>query len=182
MKKNYFSIVTKSILVTITLLFSNGVLAQRQKFSPNSQTEFWRNVQFGGGIGLGFGSGFTNITLAPSAIYNLNPIFSAGLGLQVGYAKEKNVYTSSVYGASLIGLINPIPAIQLSVEVEEINASTDYQLIGANLSTNYWNTGLYFGAGYRNGNVTIGGRYDVLYNANKSIYNNAFMPFVRIYF
>jgi len=182
MLKNYFLIVSKSFLVTIILLFSNGVLAQGQKISPNSKTEFWRNVQFGGGIGLGFGSGFTNITLAPSAVYNINPILSAGVGLQVGYAREKNYYTSTVYGTSLIGLINPIPEVQLSVEIEEINAATNYQLQGGNLSTNYWNTGLYLGAGYRTGNVTMGGRYDVLYNANKSIYNNAFMPFVRVYF
>ena len=182
MLKNYFLIVSKSILVTIALVFSNGIFAQGQKFTSAPQNEFWKNVQFGGGIGLGFGSGFTNITLAPSAIYNINPILSAGLGLQVGYVREKNIYSSTVYGASVIGLVNPIPEIQLSVEIEEINASTEYQLQGGNLSTNYWNTGLYLGAGYRTGNVTIGGRYDVLYNANKSIYNNAFMPFVRIYF
>ncbi|MFI0490873.1 hypothetical protein [Flavobacterium sp.] len=182
MKKNCFLLVSKSILVTIAILFSNCTTAQMQKFAPTQQTEFWKNVQFGGGIGLGFGSGFTNITLAPSGIYNINKTFSAGLGLQVGYAKEKNYYTSTVCGASVIGLVNPIPEIQLSVEVEEINASTNYQLQGGNLSNNYWNTGLYFGAGYRTGNVTMGGRYDVLYNANKSIYNNAFMPFVRVYF
>ena len=182
MLKNYFLIVSKSILVTLALLFSNGIIAQGQRFTPKQQNEFWKNVQFGGGIGLSLGSGFTNLNLAPSAIYNINPMLSAGLGLQLGYAKEKNRYTSTVYGASVIGLVNPIPEIQLSVEIEEINASTDYQLTGANLSTNYWNTGLYFGAGYRSGNVTIGGRYDVLYNANKSIYNNAFMPFLRVFF
>jgi len=182
MEKSCFLIVSKSILVVTVLLFSNGVFAQGKTFAPNSQNEFWKNVQIGGGIGLGFGSGYTNITLAPSAIYNINSTISAGLGLQVGYAKEKNHYTSTVYGASVIGLVNPIPEIQLSVEIEEINASTDYQLDGGNLSTNYWNTGLYLGAGYRTGNVTIGGRYDVLYNANKSIYSDAFMPFVRVYF
>jgi hypothetical protein len=182
MEKKCFSIVSKLILMTIILFFSNGVFAQGQNFASNKQTEFWKNIQFGGGIGLGFGSGFTNITIAPSAIYNINPILSAGLGLQAGYSKEKNYYTSTVFGASIIGLVNPIAEIQLSVEIEEINASTEYQLQGGNLSTNYWNTGLYFGAGYRTGNVTIGGRYDVLYNANKSIYNNAFMPFIRVYF
>ena len=182
MLKNCFLIVSKSFLVSIALLFFNSTIAQSQKFASSQQNEFWKNVQFGGGIGLGFGSGFTNITLAPSAIYNINPIISAGLGLQFGYSRQKNIYTSTVYGASVIGLVNPIPEIQLSVEIEEINASTNYQLQGGNLSTNYWNTGLYLGAGYRTGNVTIGGRYDVLYNANKSIYNNAFMPFVRVYF
>ena len=182
MKENRFLMISKLILVSITLLFSNGLFAQGQKFTPAPQNKFWSNVQFGGGIGLGFGTGFANISLAPSAVYNINPILSAGLGLQLGYAKEKNYFTSTVYGASAIGLVNPIPQIQLSVEIEEINASTKYPLMGSNSSTNYWNTGLYLGAGYRTGNITVGGRYDVLYNANKSIYNNAFMPFVRMYF
>ena len=182
MKKNYFLTVSKSILVTIVILYSSSMVAQGQKFVPNQQNDFWRNVQFGGGIELGFGSGFTNITLAPSAIYNINPTLSTGLGLQFGYSNQKNMYSSTVYGASVIGLVNPIPEIQLSIEVEEINASINYQLPNNAFSNNYWNTGLYFGAGYRTGNVTIGGRYDVLYNANKSIYNNAFMPFVRVYF
>ena len=79
-------------------------------------------------------------------------------------------------------MANPIPEIQLSVEIEEVNASTNFQFDGGNLSTNFWNTALYLGAGYRNGNVTIGGRYDILYNANNSIYSDAFMPFVRVYF
>ncbi len=182
MKINCFLIVSKSILLIVTFLFSNGVFAQGQKFVPNSQNEFWKNVQFGGGIGLGFGSGYTNIALAPSAIYVINPIISAGLGLQLGYVNEKNQYTSFLYGGSIIGLINPIPEIQLSVEIEENNASMSYQNFGSNVSNTYWNTGLYFGAGYRTGNVTIGGRYDVLYNPNKSIYGDAFMPFIRVYF
>ena len=182
MEKSCFLIVLKPILAVTILLFSNGIFAQGIGFTTNSQNQFWKNVQFGGGIGLGFGSGYTNLTLAPSAIYVVNPTVALGLGMQVGYANEKHYYTSSVYGGSLIGLVNLIPKIQLSIVLEEINASTNYQLDGGNSSTNFWNTALYFGAGYRTGNVTMGGRYDVLYNANKSIYNNAFMPFVRVYF
>jgi len=182
MLKNHFLIVSKSILVTLTLLFTNDIIAQGQRFTPKQQNEFWKNVQFGGGIGLSLGSGFTNLNLAPSAIYNINRMFSAGLGLQIGYSEVKHKYSSALYGASLISLINPIPQIQLSAEIEEINSSSDYHSIDGNLSTNFWNTGLYFGAGYKSGNVTIGGRYDVLYNANKSIYNNAFMPFLRVFF
>jgi hypothetical protein len=181
MEKGHLSIVFKLIFVAIVLLFSTNIVAQSSTFTTNSQNAFWQNVQFGGGIGLGFGSGFTDINVAPSAIYNLNRFVSLGTSLQFGYVSSKNNFTSVIYGGSLIGLINPIPEIQLSAEIEEINVNTSYKNFGSN-STNFWNTSLYIGAGYRTGNVTVGGRYDVLYNANKSIYNNPFMPFVRVYF
>jgi hypothetical protein len=38
-------------------------------------------VQFGGGVGLGFGSNYTDISLAPSAIYNFNEYVALGLGV-----------------------------------------------------------------------------------------------------
>jgi hypothetical protein len=47
------------------------------------------NVQFGGGIGLGFGSGFTDISVAPSAIYNFNE-YVFGAGLQYKYLKQRD--------------------------------------------------------------------------------------------
>ena len=182
MRKSVYKSGSKSILAVIPLFFTCGLFAQEQNNAPNPQSDFWRKVQFGGGIGLSIGSGYTDITLTPSAIYPVNPIVALGLGLQLGYVSQKNYYTSFVYGASVIGLINPIPQIQLSVELEETNANTDYQSPGGNVSQNYWNTALYLGAGYRTGNVTIGLRYDVLFDPNRSFYGDALMPFVRIYF
>ena len=173
MKKNCF-------LIVLILLISASTFAQGQ---TNPPTDFWKKVQFGGGIGMSFGSGYTDIFLAPSAIYVVNPTFAVGTSLHLGYASQSHYYTSFVYGASIIGLVNPIPQIQLSVELEELNSSTNYKVYGGgNFSDNYWDTGLYLGAGYRTGNVTIGARYDVLYDANKSIYGDPFMPFVRVYF
>lgn len=169
----------RCLFAAFILLFSGSVFAQEQ---TNTPTDFWNNVRFGGGIGMSFGSGYTDVFLAPSAIYVVNETFSVGTGLHLGYASQSNYYTSFLYGASVIGLINPFPEIQLSAELQEINASINYKVYGENLSNNYWTTGLYLGAGYRTGNVTIGVRYDVLYDANKSIYGDPFMPFVRVYF
>jgi hypothetical protein len=167
----------------LALLFSfHHLSAQQQINTPTQQNDFWRNVQFGGGIGMSFGTGYTDITISPSAIYNINSIVAVGTALQFGYVSSKNNYTSALYGASLIGLINPIPQVQLSVELEEINVNTDYQYYGANVSESFWNTALYLGAGYRTGNVTVGIRYDVLFDDNKSYYSDAFMPFIRVYF
>jgi long-subunit fatty acid transport protein len=182
MKKSTFKVVTKSILGVITLLFSFGLFAQGPTNMPKSPNDFWRNVQFGGGIGLSIGSGYTDITIAPSAIYNINQIVSVGTALQFGYISAKNDYSSTLYGASLIGLVNPIPEVQLSVELEEINVNTDYQYLGGNNTDTIWNTALYLGAGYRTGNVTIGVRYDVLFDNNNGYYSDPFMPFMRVYF
>ena len=136
-------------------------------------------VHFGGTLGLSIGSGFTDIVVAPSVIYDVNDYFSAGVGLQGSYVNFKNNFESYIYGASLIGLVNPIEEIQLSAELEQVRVNTTFD---DNYKDNFWNTALFLGAGYRAQNITIGIRYNVLFDKNKSVYNEAFMPFVRVYF
>jgi hypothetical protein len=181
MRKNQFNGVSKFIFTLIILLISNGLLGQQQGFSSKSNSDFWNNVQFGGGIGLGFGTGYTDISLAPSAIYNLNEYVALGLGAQYTYIRQRNYYTSNLYGGSIIALFNPIREIQLSAELEELRVNVN---LDGSISDpqDYWNTGLFFGLGYRNGNVTIGARYNVLQDDTKNVYSQAFMPFVRVYF
>ncbi|WP_119788964.1 hypothetical protein [Flavobacterium anhuiense] len=183
MNKIQFSIDCRYYFVILAVLFSSYSIAQ-QKYVIDNSNHFWDKVQFGGGLGLGFGSGYTNISVMPSAIYNVNEIVAVGAGLQFGYLYQKNYYESFVWGGSLIGLVNPIPEIQLSAELEQVRVDTDYEenYYHPGFSDSYWNTALYLGAGYRTKNVTIGARYDVLYDPNKSLYGSGFMPFVRVYF
>ena len=124
---------------------------------------------FGGGFGLSIGNNFTNITIAPSGIYNFNDYFALGTGLQYSYLKEKNSYSSNVFGASLIGLFSPIEEIQLSLEVEQINVNNKYSDLGGDYNRNFWNTGLFVGGGYREGGVTVGARLNLLFDSNKDI-------------
>lgn len=181
MEKNSIKNLTKSLTFLFLIGLSFSISAQ-QKPENEKKSSFWQNVQFGGGFGLNVGSGFTDITLAPSAIYNFNQYVSLGAGLQGSYVSSKNDYTSTILGGSLIALFNPIEEIQLSAELEEVNVNTSYQLIGSNVKDNFWNTGLFLGAGYRMDNVTVGARYNVFFDAYKSVYSDAFMPFVRVYF
>ncbi|MDP3681769.1 MAG: hypothetical protein Q8R22_13145 [Flavobacterium sp.] len=180
MTKNSFLDDSKSLMVIIILFFSSCLLAQQNTSSTKTQNEFWRNVQFGGGIGLGFGSGYTDISLAPSAIYNFNDYVALGVGLQYKYLKQRDYYASHLYGGSVIGLFNPIQEIQLSAELEQLRVNVNLDGSNSN-SQDYWNTGLFIGAGYRSGNATIGARYNVLTDKN-NIYGSAFMPFIRVYF
>ncbi len=171
---NYFI----TIFIICFLLISNVMLAQTT--TPKPECEFWKKVQFGGGLGLGFGSDFTNISIAPNAIYKVNDYVGIGLGVQYSYLKQKNFYSSNMYGASLITLINPVEQIQLSIELEQLRVNVAYK--NPDFAKDFWNTGLFLGAGYRMGNVTVGARYNVLFDKDKGVYGDAFMPFVRILF
>lgn len=169
--------ITKTLIAVIFLTVSADAVAQQ-----NQGADFESRIRFGGGLGLSFGSGYTNVTVAPSALYDFNPYFSAGLGLQGSYVRDKDFYESYIYGPSLILLGNPIPEIQLSAELEQLRVNLEYDYEFGGGSDNFWNTALFLGAGYRMENVTIGARYNVLHDSDKNVYNDALMPFVRVYF
>jgi len=167
----------KSVLIIVLFFcFHNSMVSQE------SSKDFWNHVRFGGGIGLSFGNEFFSGTLAPSAIYEFNERFAFGFGLNGTINNQKNVYKSTILGGSLIGLFNVIPELQLSAEFEQLNVNRRYNDILNLPNDNYWSPALFFGLGYRTGNVALGIRYDVLYNKEKSIYIDPWAPFVRFYF
>jgi len=177
MKKTLFRYVIKTLFSILVLLCTNMSFAQTQN------NDFWNHVRFGGGIGLSFGDGYFSGTLAPSAIYQFNNQFAAGVALNGTYASFKNNANATILGGSVLALYNVIPEIQFSAEFEELNVSRKYKYIGStDVTRNYWYPALFIGAGYRSNNFTIGIRYDVLYDKDESIYANAFAPFVRVYF
>lgn len=170
--------VTKNIVFLSFFLFSiTSVFAQDKA----QKSDFWKHVRFGGGIGLSTGSNVFSATLAPSAIYDFNSQFSLGVGLSGSYLNQKNIAKSTILGASIISLYNPLPEIQLSGEFEQNHVSRNFKNPNF-IDDNYWTPSFFVGAGYRTRNVTIGVRYDLLYDENKSIYANAWAPFARIYF
>lgn len=182
MKKiDFDAILNSKVIFTMVFLFLFS-FSNSQTIAKNSPNAFWKQLQFGGGFGLNLGNGYTEITLAPSAIYPVNQYISVGAGVFGSYTNSKNYYTSGIYGVSVISLFNPIEKIQLSLEVEQARVNTQLQLIPNPITKNYWNTGCYVGAGYRNGNVTLGARYNLLFDKDKGIYSDALMPFVRFYF
>ena len=166
-------------LAILFCLISTSLLCQNNN---TGQSDFWNHVRFGGGIGLSFGNGFFSGTLAPSAIYQFNPQVAVGLGLSGTYNTSKDFYKSSIIGGSLISIFNPIREVQLSAEFEELNVSRKWDNRTGFKDENYWYPALFLGAGFNSGPVTVGIRYDVLYDRNKSIYADAWIPFVRVYF
>jgi hypothetical protein len=182
MKSLLSASVYKIVFMLVFLMFSASGYAQQTPLPKAKTDSFWDRVDVGGGFGMSISSDYTDITIAPSAIYNFNNYFALGTGLQYSNLKEKNYYSSHVYGGSLIGLFSPIEEAQISLELEEANVNTKYLDLGDNVKKSFWNTALYIGAGYRQDNVTIGGRVNVLFDKDKDIYGSAFMPFVRVFF
>jgi hypothetical protein len=175
MRNKVAKFLTKPLQILLFLTLTVSGFAQ-DKTPP----KFWDNVQFGGGFGLAIGSGFSSFSVAPTALYNFNNYLATGVGLQYSSLRERNNFSSQMYGVTWIGLVNPIEEVQVSLELEQlrVNLKSDFN----NLSDNFWNTGLFLGAGYRVDGVTIGFRYNVLFRADQGVYGDAFMPFVRAFF
>lgn len=185
MKKNVYTLL---FLGTLTLNSVNAQVVHPQNNEPRHiKSDFFSRVQFGGGLGLSLGSGYSDIAIAPSAIYHLTEQVAIGAGLQFNYVNSKDYFKSTSYGINLIGLYSPIPEIQLSAEVEQLRVNNTIEAYSqgyyiGKIKDNFWNTGLFLGAGYRTNNVTVGIRYNVLYKQNNYVYSQSWMPFVRVYF
>jgi hypothetical protein len=183
--KNYINILLgKPPLLIILCLFASTANAQDDE-------GFWSRVRFGGNLGVGFGSGYTDVTLAPGALYEFNQYLALGAGVQGTYVHQRNYYDAYMYGGSAIAIFNPVPTIQLSAEVEQLRVNTQFdreyyeEFVSGNgiaRQRDFWNTALFFGVGYRMDNVTVGLRFNVLYNEDDLVYSDAFMPFLRVYF
>ena len=179
---NSMRIVIKTFLLVLLFgifskLYGQSDLAEKQK------SDFWEKVQFGGGFGLSLGTGFTDVTLAPSAIYNLNQYLALGAGLQGSIVSQKEYYSSAIYGVNTIVLINPVEEVQLSIELEQVRVNNTFRNpTTGTLKDNFWNSGVFVGGGYRMENVTMGLRYNLLFNKDKNVYADAMMPFIRVYF
>ncbi len=170
----------QNIRIFVLVLF---ILFSLQKSSAQYD-DFWSNVRFGGNIGFGISGNTFSGVIAPSAVYDFNEFFSAGLGLNFGYTDGLN-FTGTNYGGSIIALFNPIQEIQASAEFEQMGVSRTIDRDIPNLENykeNYWYPALFVGLGYRINFVSVGLRYDVLYDETKSIYANAYAPFVRVFF
>ncbi|AWA29020.1 hypothetical protein HYN48_02340 [Flavobacterium magnum] len=188
MKTACFENIPKYLLC---LLLANLPLPIFAQDSPSGGGDFWSHVRFGGGIGASFGNDYTNVSLAPGALYQFNQYFGLGVGLQGSFVKVDGDYTDSdlnhykswIYGGSVLGAFNPIEELQLSAELEQVRVNSTFTYPNTpDIRDNFWNTALYLGAGYNTGDVTVGVRYNVLFDRDKSVYADPFMPFVRVYF
>lgn len=159
----------KKIIILFLFLFSITTFSQ--------ESNFWSNTRFGGSFGFSFGSNTTTLSISPGAVYDFSEEFS--IGGSIGYLYNKSSdYSANMYSASVITLYRPIPEIEFSGELLQSYVSKKID----NIKDNYSYPSLNIGAAYITGKVTFGVQYDVLYKEDKSIYANAFSPFIRVFF
>jgi len=198
----------KISLIIVFALFINSLSAQKkvipnnpdyQYQSGNETTQqtivkqytkptFQPRWSYGGNIGMSFWNGGTDIFLAPKAYYHLSPKFITGVGITYIYSDGEYLtnsigglkyinYHSNSFGGGISALYRPIPFLQFSAEYEGLQ--TEWR--GA-YADSYWNNAIYLGASFITGNFSFGVRYDVLYDNDKSVYGDAWTPFIGFYF
>lgn len=182
-KNIHFMILNKyyAVIFAGLLFYSTSFFCQVDS-TKVKEVSFFNKLQYGGGIGLAIGNGFTNISLSPIALYPYTEKLAFGLGLQGSYVDQRNAFSSFIYGGSFIGLVNPIPELQLSIEVEQLRVNLNFDEGFSTNDENFWNTALFLGGGYRQENIVVGMRYNVLYQRENFVYSQAWMPFVRMFF
>ncbi|MEX0273206.1 MAG: alpha-ketoglutarate decarboxylase [Flavobacteriaceae bacterium] len=175
----------KRLNLPLMLIFLLTIITYSHCYSqdpPRIQgSNFWSNVRFGGGLGFGLNNGGFNASIFPSALYEVNPQFAVGTGLNFNYAKYDDIKRVA-YGGGLLAFYNPIPFLQLSTEYEQLRINYTAGVGPNAIEDNYWSPALFVGAGYRQRNVTFGIRYNLLHDEGRSIYANDWEPFVRVYF
>lgn len=169
------------ILILLLLIF----LVNINLFSQNSELDrhrFIDDVRFGGGINIGAGNNYSTFSISPSAIYDFSDKFSAGLSATYVYVKNKSTVsrTTNIYGGSVLALYKPIRNMQFSTEFEQLKINQNIAFLN---DADLWQSALYIGAEYVTGNISMGLRYDVLFDkATNIIYSSALSPIFRVYF
>jgi hypothetical protein len=138
---------------------------------------------FYGGFGLNFSGNSFQVSVQPGLLYDANKIFKVGAGVQYAYGTNSgNVigtnYSYHILGFNFLSLAYPINEIEISAEFEDLYVMQKLN----NTSSEYWSPALFAGVGYHFGNVAVGFKYDFLHKNGKSVYQDAFMPYIRIYF
>ena len=139
-----------------------------------------KKLNFGLGFGLNFVGG-TSISLSPNLTYRLTEQFAIGAGLLFNYTGIKDLQKTTTIGANAIGNYYPIPKLLTTIEFAEMHVNRN--MIYTNTKDSFWDSALFVGAGYQiTPKISVGGKYNLLYNKDKSVYSSPFVPFVNITF
>jgi len=138
---------------------------------------------FYGGFGLNFSGNSFQLSVQPGVIYDATKIFKLGAGVQYAYGTNSgNIigtnYSYHILGFNLLSLAYPIKEIEISGEFENLYIMQKYN----GILNKYWSPALFAGVGYRFSNLAVGFKYNFLHKKHAGIYQDAFMPYIRIYF
>lgn len=92
----------KKFILLLLIALPMASIAQRE-IEEDAPHNFKDRVYFGGGLGLGGGTGYFSVSINPIIGYMITPKFSAGTGINyqyLGYTDYKPAITINQYGIS----------------------------------------------------------------------------------
>lgn len=171
-----------AVILGIYLLSVNVHSQVTEVIVTDSTATTEKPLKFGCGFGLNFVGG-TNIGLSPNLIYDVSNKVSLGVGLQGNYTAIKDLQKTFTYGANVIGQYNPIPMLTTLLEFAQLKVNTTTENIAGDIKRDYWDSALFIGAGLNiTPNISLGAKYNLLYDKDDSVYTSPIIPFVNITF
>ena len=139
-------------------------------------------LKFGLGFGLSFVGG-TNIALSPNLIYSVSDKVSFGAGLQGSYTSIKDLQNTTTFGGNALFQYSPVNKLVTLMEYALLNVNTKTETPTGENKRNYWDSAIFLGAGLNiTDKITVGAKYNVLYDKDESVYTSPILPFVNINF
>lgn len=181
MKNN--TLLKNLILAIGIMLFSQNAISQTTEIAViDSTSQKQKRLKFGVGFGLNFVGG-TNISLSPNVSYNVSKKVAIGVGVQGSYSAIKDLQNTTTIGGNIISQYTPVKKITTLIEFVELNVATETETPEGKIKENYWDAALFLGAGYNiTEKISVGAKYNVLYNEDESVYTSPVIPFVNITF
>lgn len=171
-----------AIVITIFISSASTYSQVTEVTVTDSTATTEKPLKFGLGFGLNFVGG-TNIGLSPNLIYDVSDKLSIGAGLQGNYTSIKNLQKTITYGANVIGQYNPVPKLTTLLEFAQLKVNTTTENVTGDIKRDYWDSALFVGAGLNiTPKISLGAKYNLLYDKDESVYTSPIIPFVNITF
>ncbi len=176
-------ILLRIVIVMIVFVSSEDLFSQATEvIVVDSTAKVDRRLKFGCGFGLSFIGG-TNIGLSPNLIYDVSNTVSFGVGLQGNYTSIKDLQSTTTFGANVLSQYSPIKKLTMLLEFAQLKVNTTTEAVTGDIKKDYWDSALFVGAGFNiTDKISLGAKYNILYDSDESVYSSPIIPFVNITF
>ena len=177
----------KPLLVLVVFL-SVAISSLQAQDEPTQKGFDKSKLFYGGGLGLGFGSLITQVSVYPQVGYRFSEHFAAGGGVNFSLYSQKSPYVDdykynyTVAGLNVFGRVYPIRYIVLQLQpeynytwgkVKYYNPSSETKLPGKLVPSLIAGAGAVIPSG--GGALIISGKYDLLNNDRTPYGNRVFL-------
>lgn len=160
----------------------NDSLSRDMAMQTDTALENNKRWFFGCGFGLNFVGG-TSLSLSPNVNYLVSEKVSIGVGLQGNYISIKDVQSTTTIGGNIIAQYMPVRILTTLLEFSQLNVSTKRETLAGEVKDDFWESALFVGAGLNvSRNISLGIKYNLLYDSDESVYTSPILPFVNVNF